>query len=257
MKSENSILYSLIACGIFSVLSLMTNQIAIQQESSIRNLDVEVNKNRAATIAMQEFVSKTINFETTTDNFYNSISSRFFTLNNPKYSFLSKGVCSLGGTGTLIEESDKTVCTNFQDSHENFSIDLKNYLRILVYEVATSFEDLTLITGKIEEANILKGKFADGVYEFINGISLEDYPDAIFNDDEILKAVMDHLSGMRLMINQKSMDMDSKTIDLDERVTAKMNLRQILLLVGVLFQITSLIFLLYFFKLFLPLNKQN
>ena len=257
MKSENSILYSVIACGIFGVLSLMTNQIAIQQESSIRNLDVEVNKNRTATIAMQEFVSKTINFEITTDNFYNSIQSRFFTLNNPKYSFLSKGVCSLGGTGTFIEESDKSVCTNFQDSHKNFSIDLKNYLRILTYEVTTSVEDLTLITGKIEETDILMGKFLDGIDEFINGIYLEDYPDAIFNDDEILKTAMDHLSKMRLMINQKSMDMDFKTIDLDERVTEKMSLRQILLLVGVLLQIISLIFLLYFFKIFLVSNKKN
>ena len=239
------------ACGVFGALSLMTNQYAIQQESSIRNTEVLINKNRTITSSMQEFVSKTINYEMTTINYYNGIQSRFFTLYNPKLNFLSKGICNEKGAGNLIEENNRSVCKNFQDSIENIRSDLRNYLKIISYEISTSYRDLLLIAGEINETKSLLDESLNGINNLLNTISDENNTNAIFNNDETLLVAMNHLSQLRFFINQRSIEMDSKTVDLDEMVMEKMNFRQQLLLVAVLLQIISLIFLLYFFKQFL------
>ena len=251
MNIKQKILYPLFACGFFGVLALMINQYAIQQESSIRNLEVSINKNRTIASSMQEFVSNTINYEMNASSYYQGIQSRFFTLMNPKLNFISKGICNEEGTGHLIEESNKSICNDFQDSIENIRSDLRNYLRIIRYEISTTYKDLILITGKIGETESLLNKSLNELDSLINTISDKNNVDEIFNNDEDLLMALNYLSQIRIFINQYSLEIDSKSVDFDEQVMEMMNFRQQLLLVAVLLQIISLICLLFFFKQFL------
>ena len=84
MKNNKTLLHLLIACGLFGALSIMLNQYAIQQESIIRNNQIETNKKQLIATSMKSFVSKIINIEMTSNNYYNSIQSRFFVIKTPK-----------------------------------------------------------------------------------------------------------------------------------------------------------------------------
>ena len=150
-----------------------------------------------------------------------------------------------------ISRKSKSICNDFQDSIENIRSDLRNYLRIIRYEISTTYKDLILITGKIGETESLLNKSLNELDSLINTISDKNNVDEIFNNDEDLLMALNYLSQIRIFINQYSLEIDSKSVDFDEQVMEMMNFRQQLLLVAVLLQIISLICLLFFFKQFL------
>ena len=248
MPSSKSIVRYLVLCGVFSALSIMVNQYAIQLESDIRNTQLDLDKKRLIISSMRSFESKNINVELSILNFYHSIQSRFMAIKNPKLNFLAKGICS---EGRLVNRNNVPECENFHDSDELIENDLNDFLKIISYEMNSSFNDLIMIAGEIEGTRTLLGEFTNKQDEFIKTISDKSTPNSIFNEDEILREGIIKLSELRMLVNEKTKDMDQDYTNTDETLVNLMNFRQKLLLSAVLLQLISLVFLLIFFKLYI------
>ena len=127
MKKEHKFLiYSLILSALCGSIALIVDQIAIQQESSIRNSQIEADEMEKNSLMMRSVGETFAFFQTNVESYMQSVSNRFFIMTTPELEDLS----------FLYRSIDK-----YQISPEDAFGKLEDSKIIEIDELSSSFSD--------------------------------------------------------------------------------------------------------------------
>ena len=250
MTSDRKFLiYALVLSGAFGTIALMLDQYAIQQESGIRYTQIEANESQSNSIMMKNFSATSSAAETSGLRLYKSIQARYLILYDYELSFLNENIP--GQVETCQNKANSPPCLNNEDNIDHINEDLLRFISIITSNIKSEFEFLTSRIGELEGAKVYMENFLNNMDKLEQAILKSDYPDAVFNNDEIFNTGLKNLGDLRMLVVEESKQTDLETFDLKVEVSEAMSFRQKLLLSAVFFQIASLMCLLYFFRKFL------
>jgi len=248
MTSDRKFLiYALVLSGALGTIALVLDQYAIQQESGIRYTQLEAIESQSNSIMMKNFSATSSAVETSGLRLYKSIQARYLILY--ELSFLNDNIS--GQVETCQNKANSPPCLNNEDNIDHINEDLLRFISIISSNIKSEFEFLTSRIGELEGAKVYMENFLNNMDKLEQAILKSDYPDAVFNNDEIFNTGIYNLGELRMLVVEESKQTDLETFDLKIEVSEKMSFRQKLLLSAVFFQIASLMCLLYFFRKFL------
>ena len=246
MIRENRLLFFLIiVSGFLGFCALIIDQIAIQQESSVRSHQIQTQQTQVESIFLKNFSSSTLKIEMSANNFYESVQSRFLVISSPKLFDLNQNDCPDS------ENYKDWGC--FHDSLENLKKDYFRFHAFATDLVEEEYDAMIMYSGEIKGSREILNKFLERMEEFKIKIDISEDQKAIYNDDETYLSALNYLSSLRMLIDQESTKRDIESIEMLDLTSKLMAYKQTLLLVAIFFQICSLIVILYFFKKFLLL----
>jgi len=239
----------LIFSGCFGATALLIDQYAIQQESMIRstqtsNYQLETNSNM-----LKNYVGHLAESEQLFMNFNQSIITRLGIMLYEEMNFLN--------TQEFTENCEEPFCITFVDSKEIAITDILIFIEKLKETTFDNVVSLRIFMDDLEVLDILLDDLIKALTfsedRFVSSGAAAQIPEISQNLGLLLDDFLSHSYALRQAIEQKSDSMHEKTITERAFISQLMSKKQILLLIGVFFQVLSLICLLIFFRHFLPL----
>lgn len=257
MKSHKFLIRCLLASAFFGVFALMIDQTAIQQEGGIRKLQSENYQLEIKNGLIENYFSHLASVEVTSAEMYSSVFARYLIIDREDYQFF------------VDKEKLKTNCNNslegagcytFTDDLENLKKDILSYIKIARDNIFDDYVSLVIRTGEQEGTREHIDNFTKQLLESeqrILKITTETNQNKIYADlDFFLNSINQNIFKLRDALQVASNKLHKKSIDQKALISNKMSSKQRLLLIGVFLQISSLVALLFFFRILLRTIKE-
>lgn len=247
----------LIRCLIFSAFfgatALAIDQYAIQRESVIRSAQTSNYQLETSSNMLKTYVGHLAESEQLFMNFNQSIITRLGIMFYEEMNFLN--------TQEFTENCEESFCISFVDSKEIVTTDILIFIEKLK---ETTFDNVVSLRIFMDDLEVLDTPLDELIKSltlsedrFVSSGAEAQIPEITQNLGLLLDDFLSHSYALRRAIEKKSDAMHEKTITERAFISQLMSKRQILLLIGVFFQVLSLICLLIFFRNFLPLIRRT